>query len=283
MWPVTGVSRGNWPTSLFSTQANPAGMLGSRRVRIGLALLVTVGVVGVGAVQLVPFVDRKATVASAETTSGTVTSAEYTRNQYSITYEYTVDGETYESDRVFPGPYAPGGTAGQQVLGQIPVYDDGETVMVQYAADDPSYAWLHTRESVVSRHVVYFFVTGLLGLVLLTYVYVELKLAGGSDGGPTHAAGLSMMTEMAEGYDPQDEATKQQMADHLPDEAVERARGPDGELDFSRLQRAAPAGGSSTGLLARLFALLRGVALVFGGGLIVLIATGFLLVSYLTP
>jgi hypothetical protein len=151
-------------------------LLGSRKLRVGLAVVVILAALGVGILQVVPLWDRKATIESAGTTEGTITGAEYGKNTYRITYEYTVDGASYESSRVFPGPYAPGGTASQQVLGQIPAYDPPESATVHYDSGDPGYAWLHTRESVVSRHVVYFFAGGAVAVLLLGYLYVEWKL-----------------------------------------------------------------------------------------------------------
>ncbi len=271
-------------------------VVGSRRMRIAVALLVAVAALAAGGLQLLPFFDRKATLEAAETTEGTITSAEYNRNQYAISYEYTVDGQTYETDRVFPEPYSPDGIAGQNAREQLPVYEDQQTVTVNYDPANPSYAWLVTRDAVVSRHVLYFLVTGFVALVCVTYCYAEVKLAGAGDdsgGGPLgaqHTAGLEMMTEMAQEFDPPETEAeaKRQLQQQLPDEVVEQARGPNGEFDPSRLDRAAQSGcsmgqsGRSMGLLGRVFALLRAVAIVFGGGIVVLVVVGVLLTSVLT-
>lgn len=58
-----------------------------------------------------------------------------------ITYEYTVDGQTYESSNVMPGPgrSATGQNRAQNLVEQYP---EGETVTAYYDPDDPSKSFL---------------------------------------------------------------------------------------------------------------------------------------------
>lgn len=294
------------------------GVLGtSRTVRMGLAVVLVVALVGFGAFQLVPLWERKTTIEAAESTTGTITSAEYARNQYDISYEYTVDGRTYESTRVFPGPYAPRGTASGDVLEQLPVYDEGETTTVYYVPGDPDHAWLLTRDDLVSRHVVFFVAAGFVALLLLAYLYVEVKLpglgggreprrpasdvtgAGGTDPDgpagedPAQQAGemLSALGEIDPDDPPSEAEMRERLTEAMPDDAVQGARTPDGDLDVSQLSEGSTgqrpgAGGSPTGLLGtlgRVLGLLKvaGLIVLVGGAL--LVGSGVALTHLLAP
>jgi hypothetical protein len=269
---------------------------------MGLAVVLVVALVGVGTLQLLPLLDRKATIANGETTTGTVTAAEHGRNTYSVTYEYTVDGETYESGHVFPGPYAPRGTGSNEVMDAVPLYDPPEQTTVYYDARDPGTAWLVTRDEVVSRHVMYFFAAGAVAVLLVAYLYVEWRvpaaLAGG-DGDRSNATGGSVgeramaaaMTEYS-GDAPSEEEVEERMAAALPDDAVQQARTPDGGLDREELaaameQRADTGGGGrSSGLFGRIgqvMGLLKVAALILLLGGALLVGTSVFLGQFLTP
>ena len=58
-----------------------------------------------------------------------------------VTYEYTVDGETYESSNVMPGPgrSASGKNRAQNIVDDHP---EGETVTAYYDPENPSNAFL---------------------------------------------------------------------------------------------------------------------------------------------
>jgi hypothetical protein len=275
-------------------------LAGSRRLRTALALALAAVLVGAGLVQLAPLYDRATTVEAAATTEGTVLEADRTRNQYRVRYRYTVDGRSYESDRVFPGPYAPGGTASPEVVAQVPAVDPGERITVHYDPADPGYAWLATRDDLASKHVVYFVVAGFAAVLLLALVAVDRGLARHREGdeaagfsGPTHGERelLSTMADVDPEDPPPEAEVERRIADALPEEAVERARGPDGDLDLSRLEGAeldtgagSPAaeygGGLFDGLGRVLGALKRGAVVLVVGGLVV-VAAGVALVQLL--
>lgn len=222
-------------------------LLANRRLRIGLAAVLVVALLAGGLLQLLPLQERKATIQAAETTNGTIVSAEYGRNTYDITYNYSVDGQTYESTRVFPGPYAPGGTAGQSAREALPIHQAGDTATVHYQPDDPDYAYLTTREGVVSRHVVYYLAAGAGALLLVAYLYVERTLGGDSE----------------------ESASQHPTAGN----AGQAMGGQTGNATMA----------AQAGLVARAFGLLKRVGLVLAVGGLLLLASGYALSVFLSP
>lgn len=66
------------------------------------------------------------------------------RGQYApvITYEYTVDGETYTNDNLYPGPGTAGSSDRSEQEEILNNYQEGETVEAYYDPDDPAVAFL---------------------------------------------------------------------------------------------------------------------------------------------
>jgi hypothetical protein len=63
-----------------------------------------------------------------------------------ITYEYTVDGQTYESSNVFPGP---GSRSGNDPQGLVDDHPEGASVTAYYDPANPSAAFLVKERSVL--------------------------------------------------------------------------------------------------------------------------------------
>jgi hypothetical protein len=82
-----------------------------------------------------------------------------------ITYEYTVDGETYESSNVMPGPgrSSSGENRAENIVADYP---EGETVTAYYDPDDPSNAFL-----VKNRQLLFLGMAGFGGLFSLFGVF----------------------------------------------------------------------------------------------------------------
>jgi len=66
------------------------------------------------------------------------------RAQYApvITYEYTVDGETYTNDNLYPGPATAGSSDRSEQERMLDEYPEGETVEAYYDPDDPAVSFL---------------------------------------------------------------------------------------------------------------------------------------------
>lgn len=75
-----------------------------------------------------------------------------------ITYEYTVDGRTYESSNVFPGP---GEAPADDPQGLVEDHPEGSTVTAYYDPANPSRAFLVQKRNV-------FFPVAMIGVGLLT-------------------------------------------------------------------------------------------------------------------
>lgn len=83
------------------------------------------------------FEQTEATVVSSDVRSGTDTGEYYVE----VDYEYTVDGETYDSSNVYPGP---GQVSKSRIDAEDVVenYPEGETVTAYYNPEDPSESFL---------------------------------------------------------------------------------------------------------------------------------------------
>lgn len=105
----------------------------------------------------------EATVLSSEIAEHLSSSGEGTSRTYSpeITYEYTVDGRTYEGSNVLPGS---GETRKGEnwARGIVENHPEGETVTAYYDPQNPSNAFL-----VENRERMYLFVAGVGGLLAL--------------------------------------------------------------------------------------------------------------------
>lgn len=66
--------------------------------------------------------------------------------QPDITYEYTVDGRTYTSSNVFPGPGDHSGGSAHRIVDEHP---EGKQVTAYYNPEDPSEAFLIEDRSVL--------------------------------------------------------------------------------------------------------------------------------------
>ncbi|MFB6140005.1 MAG: DUF3592 domain-containing protein [Halosimplex sp.] len=76
-----------------------------------------------------------------------------------VTYRYTVDGQTYESDNVYPGGQ-PSKDNADKIVSQYP---PGATVTAHYNPDDPSQAFL-----IKDRHIMFsLMLVGMGGISLL--------------------------------------------------------------------------------------------------------------------
>jgi hypothetical protein len=123
---------------------------------------------------------------SYETTEATVLSSEVeedvrndpdggTERRYypDVTYEYTVDGETYENSNVMPGPgrSSSGQNRAQNIVENHP---EGETVTVHYDPENPSNSFL-----VENRQLIFLGVAGFGGLIsVLVTVQLVRRVAG---------------------------------------------------------------------------------------------------------
>jgi hypothetical protein len=78
-----------------------------------------------------------------------------------VTYEYTVDGETYESENVFPGPgeSSAGQDRAETIVGNHP---EGETVTAYYDPDNPSNSFL-----IKNQQIMFLGIAGFGGLFVL--------------------------------------------------------------------------------------------------------------------
>lgn len=99
------------------------------------------------------YVEDARAVNSAEQTEATVISSgvDPASDGYlvEVTYEYTVDGRTYESSNVYPGP---GQTTKSQFEAEdvVEQYPEGETVTAYYNPENPSEAFLiKTRNTLI--------------------------------------------------------------------------------------------------------------------------------------
>lgn len=155
----------------------------SRGVRMLVATLVVVALVGFAATQLLPLWERKNTIESGEPVNATITTADYrTENVRSaqpdyyatIEYEYTVDGRRYTSSRVLPGPRLPQPYPGRSL---IPTYDAGQQVQAHYDPQNPGYAWLTTTEHTVSTRAGLVTIVGMAVALLIAYIDAERTLA----------------------------------------------------------------------------------------------------------
>ena len=63
-----------------------------------------------------------------------------------ITYEYTVDGRTYESSNIFPGP---GDSTGTDPQGLVDDHPEGASVTAYYDPANPSTAFLIQERNVI--------------------------------------------------------------------------------------------------------------------------------------
>lgn len=62
-----------------------------------------------------------------------------------ITYEYTVDGETYDNDNLYPGPGYGYSSAKDEQEEIVNEYPEGETVEAYYDPTDPSTSFLENE------------------------------------------------------------------------------------------------------------------------------------------
>lgn len=91
-----------------------------------------------------------------------------------ITYEYTVAGETYTNDNLYPGPATSGSSDKNEQQKMVQQYPEGETVEAYYDPSDPSHSFLENESR--NRQAVATGVIGaglvLFGLVLIVGVPV---------------------------------------------------------------------------------------------------------------
>lgn len=155
----------------------------TRWLRVGVAVVVVAALVGLAAWQLAPLQERKERVESGRAVTATVTTAEfrtenersvYTEYYATVEYEYTVDGGTYTSRRIFPGPRLSQPYSDSNL---VPHYETGQEVEVHYDPTDPDYAWLTRSESRVSTRTGQTALIGTVVAVLLAYLYAELAAA----------------------------------------------------------------------------------------------------------
>lgn len=131
------------------------------------ALLVGVGAIAIG-------VSRRrrsrvdstmGTVTATGTTSKVTSSGEGVEERHYpiVDYEYTVDGEPYENDALYPSSRGAEDdrTAAEAVAGE---YTPGETVTVYYDSTDPEKASLSRRQAAQTWQL---YATPLVGLLLL--------------------------------------------------------------------------------------------------------------------
>lgn len=111
-------------------------------------LLAGVGLAGAGGYL---WYDHDQTVETAESTEATVVSSSVAVDRMGsdgpnyrpdVTYEYTVDGESYRSSNVFPTPGRLWRSDRSWARDVVADYPDGETVTAYYDPDDPSQAFL---------------------------------------------------------------------------------------------------------------------------------------------
>lgn len=89
-----------------------------------------------------------------------------TSTKYSpkIRYEYTVEGETYTNDNLYPGPATSGSSNKDEQQEILRKYPEGESVEVYYDPNEPPVSFLENESR--NRQAV---VTGILGGALLLF------------------------------------------------------------------------------------------------------------------
>lgn len=103
--------------------------------------------VGIAAFSGFVWFDQRQEVRTFESTDATVLSSEVSGSvgspEIDITYEYTVDGETYRSSNIYPGAFDVNSNA-ESVVADNP---EGATVTAHYNPENPSNAFLVERKN----------------------------------------------------------------------------------------------------------------------------------------
>lgn len=88
-----------------------------------------------------------------------------------ITYEYTVDGETYVNDNLYPGPATAGSNSEDEQRSLLDEYPEGETVQAYYDPTDPADSFLEDESRTRQATGL-----GVLGGLLLAFGVVTVVL-----------------------------------------------------------------------------------------------------------
>lgn len=154
---------------------------------VGILLIVVIGLAMAGFGGYM-WMEQGERIDSYEQTEATVVSSDVDRRTSStseggtsttyypeVTYEYTVDGEAYQSENVMPGPGETGKGQRGWAEGIVEDHPEGETVTAYYDPEDPSNAFL-----VKNREVMFLGVAGFGGLFALLGVWSLVKRLAGA-------------------------------------------------------------------------------------------------------
>jgi hypothetical protein len=175
-------------------------------------------------------------VATAETTTGTVQTAEietYTRTrpalwgqteyEPNVSYTYTVDGTRYRSSEVYVGHYS-STNSGRRMATATADYTVGESVTVHYTPDDPDEAFLVPRYSFLPGYALVAFGV-LLGGEYLTpgtwlLDFVRERFQRASDRGNPQSTRRDDVGPTPPGWDETADAYEWETTDSATDESV---------------------------------------------------------------